>query len=748
MTDKERTQSLLEQAAKQVQSGFSQNRRIMSFDQFFEAFCEHPRRHGRSSAQLVRDAFLYYGKRTRSDARGEVTRYALFDAPFDEGRDRMIGQERAQGHVLRLIENFTRAGRVDKLILLHGPNGSAKSTFVQTLLRALEAYSHTDDGALYRFNWVFPNERKAGSPGGIGFGPQGQRGSGLSGLDTYAFLEEDQIDARLVGSLHDHPLLLIPLAQRQAIFADVFAPHRDFVISDYLARGDLSHTNRQIFDALLTAYQGELRSVLKHVQVERFYISRRYRRGAVTVEPQMRVDAGVRQLTADRSLAALPPSLQNVSLFEAIGDLSDANRGVIEYDDLFKRHPDLNKYLLTASERASVSLDDRILFLDLLMMSTGNEMYLDAFKQSPEYASFKGRIELVRLPYLLDYGQERLIYEEQLKKVEMGKPIAPHTAAVAALWAVLTRLKRPQADRYSAQLREVIGALSPLEKADLYARGIVPEGLAPELARELRAALPSLMDDGADGAHYEGRYGASPREMKVILLNASQDERYPCLSPLAVLEELAVLVKDVSVFPFLQMKPDGDYHRHEDFIRVTRERYLDWLDEELQQAMGLVEDAQYNTLFARYLEHVNQSIKKEQVLNPITGKYAAPDEAFMREAERQMGVDVSDLAAFRSGLIASIAAFSIENPGHKVDYRQIFPTLFGGLRRAFFEERQRKMRTIMGHLLRLLDGEATGLQTADRQAAQRTLDALLERGYTQESAREAVAFLRASRYKG
>ena len=37
------------------------------------------------------------------------------------------------------------------------------------------------------------------------------------------------------------------------------------------------------------------------------------------------------------------------------------------------------------------------------------------FKEIPEFQSFKGRIELVRVPYLLDYRVEEQIYEEQIQ---------------------------------------------------------------------------------------------------------------------------------------------------------------------------------------------------------------------------------------------------------------------------------------------------------------------------------------------
>ena len=192
------------------------------------------------------------------------------------------------------------------------------------------------------------------------------------------------------------------------------AKEDEIALSEYIENGELSDKNKRIFEALLAAYHGDFGEVIKHVQVERFYLSRRYRQGLARVEPQLRVDASVRQLTTDKSLAALPPSLQSISLFEPFGDLVDGNRGMVEYNDLFKRPMDLNRYLLSTSESSIVSMEYCTLFLDTLLIGTVNETYLDAMKSTPEWASYKGRIELVRMPYILDYTTERKIYDVDL----------------------------------------------------------------------------------------------------------------------------------------------------------------------------------------------------------------------------------------------------------------------------------------------------------------------------------------------
>ena len=85
----------------------------------------------------------------------------------------MAGQEEVQNALYRLLGNFVRAGAVNKLILLHGPNGSAKSTSWTPSSAGWSCYSREPEGALYGFNWIFPSEKLV--KGGIGFGERAAR---------------------------------------------------------------------------------------------------------------------------------------------------------------------------------------------------------------------------------------------------------------------------------------------------------------------------------------------------------------------------------------------------------------------------------------------------------------------------------------------------------------------------------------------------------------------------------------------
>ena len=347
----------IEALADSVSEEFRATRRLLSFDEWFSLLSAEPTVHARSAAQYVSDAFEHFGTRNVRTPKGQIQRHCLFDSEFD-GWHRLVGQEEAQNELHEAIEGFVRLGRVNKLVLLHGPNGSAKSTMLESLQRALEVYSRTERGALYRFAWVFPNRRK--STGGIGFSASDSLRDAL-GEETFARLASDEMDARVIDEVKDHPLFLIPVPSRRALLEEILGEEPQFVISDVILYGDLSQRNRKIFDALLASYDGNLRKVLQHVQVERFFLSRQYRQGLVTVEPKQTVDAASFAVTRDSAFATLPASVGSQTMFAVQGDLVDANRGVVNFADLLKRPYEYYKYLLTATETGQVALDHLVL---------------------------------------------------------------------------------------------------------------------------------------------------------------------------------------------------------------------------------------------------------------------------------------------------------------------------------------------------------------------------------------------------
>ena len=161
------------------------------------------------------------------------------------------------------------------------------------------------------------------------------------------------------------------------------------------------------------ASNGSLAETLRHVQVERYFISRRYRVGAVTIGPELSVDAGERQITADRSLASLPTSLQATTLFEAHGELIEAAGGVLEFSDLLKRPLDAFRYLqLTHRQQALLLATSGAVLVAAMWTILGVEpAVLQTLLQHPRSGMLVWGGCLIG-PWIMFYGALRLVIPE------------------------------------------------------------------------------------------------------------------------------------------------------------------------------------------------------------------------------------------------------------------------------------------------------------------------------------------------
>ncbi len=721
-------------------------RRVLAFSEYLDLFAGDPVRFARDASVYLRDCFDHYGSTSKEEPWGTFTRWNLFDLPWDprQAPHALIGQEQVQEEIYRSISNFVREGRPNRLILLHGPNGSAKSTIVACMMRGLEHYSTLDGGALYRFNWVFPSSKTL--RGSLGFN-QKEQGSQVG---TYAHLPDDQIDAKLLVEVRDHPLFLVPVDERRKLLErmrkdkEVASPSEYFC--DWILRGELSHKSQQVFEALLASYNGSYTEVLKHVQVERYFISQRYRVGAVTIGPQMTVDAGERQITMDRSLASLPASLQAITLYEAKGELVDAAGGVLEFSDLLKRPLDAFKYLQLTVETGEVSLGAQNVQLNCVMTGSANELHLDAFREHPEFASFRGRMELIRTPYLRSFVHEQRIYDTHVLP-HIRRHVAPHATTMAAQFAVLSRMRKPNTEKYPRALSTALAELTAVEKLDLYATGAAPERLEPEAQKVLRAGVRAVFEESDSYPIYEGRIGASPREISVVMFDAAQATAYACLSPLAVLDEIEQLCTRKGEFEWLQQDAQvGGYHDVKLFRETLFSRLLGMWEQELYASSGLVADAQYDELFEKYVQHVSVWTKKERIRNSHTGDYQEPDEAMMREVERLLDVK-GDAHEARKTLISGIAAWAIDHPGQKVEGRIVFPNFLRRLRDAIFGDKRADIAKQARDIVVLVRDGGAGLDTNRRASVREVLAQLASRfAYCDNCSADMASMLVRKRY--
>src|SRR5919106_1475523 len=125
-----------------------------SFEDYLHLVRKNPRV-TRNAFQRVYDMILAHGQEEYIDNKKKLLRYKFFKDEVHGGQDAVYGLDVP---LMRLMSVFKSAaqgyGTERRVILLHGPVGSAKSTIVRLLKKGLEEYSRTPDGAMYTYTWV------------------------------------------------------------------------------------------------------------------------------------------------------------------------------------------------------------------------------------------------------------------------------------------------------------------------------------------------------------------------------------------------------------------------------------------------------------------------------------------------------------------------------------------------------------------------------------------------------------------
>src|SRR5947209_7220437 len=223
-------------AALQDKSSFKELHWEGSFEEYLKIVRDNPRV-TRTAFQRIYDMILSHGKTEYIDNKKKLIRYHFFHDEHFGGRDAVYGLDVP---LMKLVNVFKSAaqgyGTEKRVILLHGPVGSSKSTIVRLLKKGLEEYSRTPEGALYTFTWVLDKKAADGS------------------------VHQE----RFPTPMKQDPLLLIPEDWREKVFADLASPDAVFHVP---VRGDLCPASRLIFRELMTEYKGDFAKVMSLVRV-------------------------------------------------------------------------------------------------------------------------------------------------------------------------------------------------------------------------------------------------------------------------------------------------------------------------------------------------------------------------------------------------------------------------------------------------------------------------------------------------
>jgi serine protein kinase len=616
-------------AQRQDREQFRRKNWIGTFDEYLELVQAEPRV-TRTAYQRLYDMILSYGVDTVEVGRDRKKHYRFFDDPDNEGRDAVYGLRESLASLVNALESAANGYGIERrVLLLHGPVGSSKSTIVRLLKKGLERYSATDEGALYTLGWV--DEDDPDNPAAIDWCP-----------------------------MNEEPLHLIPHRFRPEVEERL---NRGRGADDFkvVIQGELDPFCRFIYQQRLKKYDGDWTRLVQDIRVKRVILSEKDRVGIGTFQPKDEKNQDATELTGDINYRKIAEygSDSDPRAFNFDGEFNIANRGIIEFVEVLKLDVAFLYDLLGASQEHRIKPKKFAQTdIDEVIIGHTNEPEYRRLQNNEFMEALRDRTVKIDIPYVTTLKDEIQIYEKDYNnRTVRGKHIAPHTIEMAAMWALLTRLEEPKH-----------AGLTRLQKLKLY-NGKTLAGFTDENINELR-----------DEAVSEGMLGISPRYVQDKISNALvAHPESKSINPFMVLNELEAGLKHHSLINSEETK-----HEYRELLAVVKEEYENIVKNEVQRAIAADEDA-LSRLCGNYIDNVKAYTQKEKVRNAFTGKHEEPDERLMRSIEEKIDIPDSRKDDFRREIMNYIAALMID--GKKFDYKAN-ERLYKALELKLFEDQK------------------------------------------------------------
>lgn len=572
----------------------------------------------RNAYQRLFDLILEHGTKEYIDVKKEIIHYNFFDDEVNGGQDAVFGLDLPLMKLVNVLKSAALGyGTEKRVILLHGPVGSAKSTICRRIKKGVEAYSKTPQGQLYTFEWVDP-----------------------SGENEEIFGKGVRV---FPSPMNEEPMLLFPKDYREEIQSQLNKGSNDnFRVN---VKGDICPPSRFIFKMLKEKYDGDIERILEHVRVKRLVLSEADRIGIGTFQPKDEKNQDSTELTGDINYRKIAQygSDSDPRAFNFDGEFNVANRGIIEFVEVLKLDVAFLYDLLGASQEHMIKPKKFAqTHIDEVIIGHTNEPEYKRLQDNEFMEALRDRTVKIDIPYITKLKNETAIYTKDFNsRILRDVTIAPHTIEVASMWAIMTRLEKPKKAN-----------LNRLQKMKLYDGKSLPNYTEDNI-RELRKETIR-----------EGLQGISPRYIQEKISNAiiyAQQSNKGSVNPFMVMNELESGLKNHSLISNEEVKAE-----YRELLSIVKQEYEEIIKSEVQRAISSDEDA-LSRLCGNYIDNVKAYTQKERVKNAFTGHDENPDERLMRSIEDKIDIPESRKDDFRREIMNYIGAISLE--GRSFDYK-------------------------------------------------------------------------------
>lgn len=579
-----------------------------TIEEYFDIVLENPNV-SRTSYQRLYDMILSYGTETIYENKQKLIKYKFFSDPIGNGKDAIFGIEEPLQKIVRFFKSASkRYGTEKRVLLLHGPVGSAKSTIARLLKKGIEEYSKTDEGALYTHFWKE--------------------------------IDKDENENWVQCPVHEEPLKLIPIELREEMEKRINSNGKSQ--HEIKIEGSLCPYCRFMFNKIIEENDGKWSAILENIKVKRLVLSEEDRIGIGTFQPKDEKNQDSTELTGDINYRKIAEygSDSDPRAFNFDGEFNVANRGIIEFVEVLKLEVAFLYDLLGASQEHKIKPKKfPQTDIDEVIIGHTNEAEYKKLQNNEFMEALRDRTIKIDIPYITKLEDEIRIYAKDYNQDKIrNKHIAPHTIEVASMWAILTRLEDPKKAN-----------LSLMQKLKLYNGKTLP-GYTVENVKELKQE-----------ALREGMDGISPRYIQDKISNALVSEiETSSINPFMVMNELEEGLSHHSL-----ISNEDQKKRFLEMLSIVKEEYEDIVKNEVQRAISADEEA-IKKLCANYIDNLKAYVQHEKVKNKYTGEYEGPDERLLRSIEDKIGITESRKDDFRREIMNYIGALAIE--GKTFDY--------------------------------------------------------------------------------
>ncbi|MBI5920746.1 MAG: PrkA family serine protein kinase [Betaproteobacteria bacterium] len=321
------------------------------------------------------------------------------------------------------------------------------------------------------------------------------------------------------------------------------------------------------------------------------------------------------------------------------GGLCLANRGLLEFVEMFKAPIKVLHPLLTATQEGNYKGTEGFgaIPFDGMILAHSNEAEWLAFKNNRHNEAFLDRIYIVKVPYCLRVSEEVKIYEKLMANSSLSKaPCAPDTLLMMAQFSVLSRLKEPENSAIYSKMRVYDG--ENLKDTD-------PKAKSYQEYRDYA---------GVD----EGMTGLSTRfAFKILSKVFNFDHREVAANPVHLMYVLEQQIEQEQFAAEVEQRYLG-------FIKeFLAPRYAEFIGKEIQTAY-LESYSEYGqNIFDRYVTYADFWIQDQEFRDPNTGEIldrgALNDE--LEKIEKPAGI--SNPKDFRNEVVNFVLRARAKNEG-------------------------------------------------------------------------------------